>query len=188
MKYFCKYDSILGNIFLVSDGESLLELKISDGIIDNGVEKKDLEVFQKTRVWLDAYFSGKEPKTRLPLKFCGTPFQKEVLTMLLEIPYGKVLTYKDLASFIALKRNVPKMSAQAIGNAVHHNSIPIIVPCHRVVGQNKNLVGYGLGMDLKIKLLKLEKMDLKGYYFYENKKKKNMWNRYGIIIKVKEIS
>lgn len=172
MQYYYEISSPIGNILLVSDGEDLIELKINSKPMNEWIQKENLEVFQNTKKWLDTYFEGKESKIKLPLKLNGTPFQKEVWNMLLEIPYGEVVTYGDLANQMAIKRNISKMSSQAIGNAVHNNPIPIIVPCHRVVGKNKNLVGYGLGMDLKIKLLELEGLDLREYYFYENKKKK----------------
>lgn len=171
MKYCCRYSSCIGNLFLISDGTYLLELKINEKPTYDLVEKEDLEIFKKTKKWLDDYFKGTEPKEKIPFKMEGTDFQREVWNLLLEIPYGQVVTYGSLASKIAKKRNIPKMSSQAIGNAVHNNPIPMLVPCHRVVGKGKNLVGYALGMDLKIQLLKTEGMDLKGYYFYENKEK-----------------
>lgn len=171
MKYFCRYDSIIGEILLISDGKYLLSLEIGK---DNNMvlkENKNLPLFQKVKKWLDIYFQGKEPILDFPLKLEGTHFQKEVFDILLKIPYGKVFTYGEIAKQIAIKRKMAKMSSQAVGNALHNNPIPIIVPCHRVLGKNCNLVGYGLGMNLKIKLLKLEGISLNGYYFYENKKK-----------------
>lgn len=171
MKYYCEIFSAIGTLLLVSDGKYLLEVKINSKPEQDWM-KKELEVFQNTKKWFHDYFRGIEPKVKIPLKMQGTDFQKEVWNLLLEIPYGKLVTYGDLAKQMAFKRNIPKMSSQAIGNVVHNNPIPIIVPCHRVVGKNKNLVGYGLGMHLKIQLLKIEGMDLKGYYFYENKVKK----------------
>lgn len=172
MKYYCRYFSSTFSILLFSDDECLLELKLNADPSSDVMENQNLEVFQKTRKWLDDYFQGQKPNIKIPLKMQGTDFQKEVWNILLEIPYGQVVTYGYLANLIARKRNIPKMSSQAIGNALHQNPIPIIVPCHRVIGKNKNLVGYGLGMDLKIKMLKLEGMDLQGYYFYEDKNKK----------------
>ena len=171
MKYFCRYDSIIGEIILISDGKYLLSLEIGK---DNNMvlkENNNLPLFQRVKKWLDIYFQGKEPIANFPLKLEGTAFQKEVWEILLKIPYGKVITYGEIANQIALKRNIPKMSSQAVGNAIHHNPIPIIVPCHRVIGCHHNLVGYGLGMKLKIKLLTLEGIELQGYYLYEKKKK-----------------
>lgn len=170
MKYYCEYVSKIGNILLVSDGKYLIELKINNEVNKDWIKSDNLEVFQNAKKWLDDYFNKKESKINLPLKLNGTPFQQEVWKLLREIPYGSVVTYGDLAQKIALKKGISKMSSQAIGSAVHNNPIPIIVPCHRVVGVNHNLVGYGLGMDLKIELLKIESIDLKEYYFYENKK------------------
>ncbi len=172
MKYYTIYLSSMGNVLLISDGKYLIHLGWEEKNLEDEIKKDDLPVFLKTKKWLEAYFNSKNLKMDIPLKMEGTTFQKEVWNLLLKIPYGHVATYGDLAEQIARKRNIPKMSSQAVGNAVHHNPIPIIVPCHRVIGKNKNLVGYGLGMDLKIKLLKLEGMNLQGYYFYEDKNKK----------------
>lgn len=169
MEYFYKYNSPIGEIWLKSDGTWLTEISLKEN--SKLMTNDKLEIFEKTTKWLDDYFEGIEPKEKLRLKPKGTPFQKEIWHLLLEIPYGRVTTYGALAEKMAKKRNKEKMSAQAIGNAVHNNPIPIIIPCHRVVGKNKNLVGYGLGMNLKIKLLKTEKTNLEGYYFYENKQK-----------------
>ena len=172
MNYYFIYPSCIGKILLISDGEFLTSLKVNESLSKDIQENNNLDVFKKTIKWLDTYFSGQEPKEKLPLKLDGTSFQKEVWNLLLEIPYGKVITYGEIANQIALKRGINKMSSQAVGNAIHNNPIPIIVPCHRVVGKNNNLVGFGLGMDLKIKLLELEGFDLKEYYYYENQKKK----------------
>ena len=167
MEYVYKYSSPLGDIWLKSDGIWITELSLEEN--DKCIMHEKQEIFAKTIKWLDTYFKGEEPKENLPLKVTGTLFQKEVWNLLLEIPYGQLITYKELAEKIARKRKMKKMSSQAVGNAIHNNPIPIIIPCHRVVG--KNLVGYGLGMDIKIKLLKLENTNLEGYYFYETKTK-----------------
>ncbi len=171
MKYKYIYQSPVGNLELKSDGDSITGLILSEQSRNLPQKNKNLKIFQKAIEWLDTYFQGKEPKEKLALKMQGTDFQKEVWNLLLKIPYGQVITYKELAEVMAIKRDKKKMSAQAIGNAVHNNPIPIIVPCHRVVGQKKNLVGYGLGTDLKINLLKLEGLHLKEYYFYKEQKK-----------------
>ena len=172
MKYFCRYASMIGEILLISDGKYLLGLEIEKNSDTALEEKENLPLFQKVKKWLDTYFSGKEAAIDFPIKLIGTEFQKEVWEILLKIPYGKVVTYGEIAHKIALKRNISKMSSQAVGNAVHRNPIPIIAPCHRVIGKNHDLVGYGLGMDLKIRLLKLEGFSLEGYYFYEKEKRK----------------
>ena len=172
MNYYCIYPSCIGEILLISDGEFLISLKVNELPSKDMQESKKLDVFQKTIKWLDSYFSVQKTNEKLPLKLEGTSFQKEIWNLLLEIPYGKVLTYGEIANRIAIKRGINKMSSQAVGNAIHNNPIPIIVPCHRVVGKNNNLVGYGLGMELKIKLLELEGLNLKEYYYFEKQKKK----------------
>lgn len=161
MNYFCKYNSPLGEIELLSDGQFLKKLSISGQIsvlekIEEYNYKDNLEVFKKTKIWLDKYFLGEEPKIKIPIKLEGTEFRKRVWKILLEIPYGKTITYKYIADYIAKERNIKKMSAQAVGGAVGHNPISIIVPCHRVIGSNGTLVGYSGGINIKDKLLKIE--------------------------------
>ena len=111
---------------------------------------------QQTKHWLDVYFSGKEPDCTVPFHFNGTTFQNEVWNILCTIPYGKTMTYGEIAKRIAAKRGIPRMAAQAVGGAVGHNEISIIVPCHRVIGTDGSLTGYAGGLDKKIKLLTLE--------------------------------
>ena len=92
----------------------------------------------------------------MPLRFIGTDFQKEVWKILCSIPYGQTMTYGEIAGKLAEKRGKKSMSAQAVGGAVGHNRISILVPCHRVVGSDGSLTGYAGGISKKIKLLKLE--------------------------------
>ena len=99
----------------------------------------------------------------MPIHFTGTDFQNEVWEILCTIPYGQTMTYGEIAKQIAAKRGVPRMSAQAVGGAVGHNEISIIVPCHRVVGANGSLTGYAGGIEKKVKLLKLENVDMKQF-------------------------
>lgn len=117
---------------------------------------KDLPIFEETKRWLDDYFSGKRPNFTPTLHFVGSDFQKEVWEILLSIPYGQTVTYGDIAKRIAKKHGLKSMSAQAVGGAVGHNEISIIVPCHRVIGANGSLTGYAGGIDRKIKLLQME--------------------------------
>ena len=117
------------------------------------MRKKKFPLFEKAKQWLDIYFSGKEPDFTVPLHFTGTDFQNEVWEILCTIPYGQTMTYGEIAKQIAVKKGLPRMSAQAVGGAVGHNEISIIVPCHRVVGTNGSLTGYAGGIDKKIKLL-----------------------------------
>ena len=158
MNYTCKYNSPIGEINLASDGQNLIGLWLKgQNMPTEEMEcKEDLEVFIKTRKWLDEYFKGIEPTQNIPLKLEGTKFRKEVWDILLKIPYGKTITYGDIAKELAKRKGIKKMSAQAIGGAVGHNPISIIVPCHRVIGANGKLTGYAGGIDLKEKLLKIE--------------------------------
>ena len=130
------------------------------------IHEKDFSIFQKTKKWLDIYFSGKEPNFVPKLKQNGSDFRQEVWKILRDIPYGKTITYGDIAKIIAKKRGVKRISAQAVGGAVGHNSISIIVPCHRVVGANKNLIGYTAGLNVKKYLLGLERVGILEYKSY----------------------
>ena len=171
MIYTFDYNSPLGKITMASDGESLLGLwfenqKYFADNIKGESEEKRLEIFDKTSKWLDIYFSGKEPDFTPKIKLTGTPFRKEVAKIMLTIPYGKTMTYGEIAEKIAHQKGIEKMSAQAVGGAVGHNSISIIIACHRVVGANGSLTGYAGGIDKKIELLKLEKADI-SYKLYK---------------------
>lgn len=110
--------------------------------------------------WLDIYFAGKEPDFLPPLHPKGSAFRQSVWEILLKIPYGQTITYGDIARQLSAKRGLANMSAQAVGGAVGHNEISVIIPCHRVVGANGSLTGYAGGIDKKIKLLKLERADM----------------------------
>lgn len=122
-----------------------------------GEENSADAVFRRTEKWLDIYFAGRDPGFLPPLSTKGTPFQEEVWEILKEIPYGKTVSYGEIAMRIAEKRGIKRMAAQAVGGAVGRNPIAIIVPCHRVVGSDGSLTGYGGGLDRKVELLKLEK-------------------------------
>lgn len=113
-----------------------------------------------TKRWLDVYFTGREPDFTPPLHPAGSSFRQAVWQLLLEIPYGQTTTYGALAK----RLNAGRMSAQAVGGAVGHNPISIIVPCHRVVGTNGSLTGYAGGLDRKIRLLEMEKTDMTGLF------------------------
>ena len=127
--------------------------------------RDDFSVFDQTRAWLDSYFAGQKPSiSELPLAPIGGAFRQEVWNILREIPYGKVLTYGSIAKMMAKKTGKATMSAQAVGGAVGHNPISIIIPCHRVVGANGSLTGYAGGIGAKVKLLELEGVDLSGLF------------------------
>lgn len=156
---------------LCSDGENLVGLwlegqKYFAGTIGcKMVENKDLEVFEKTKAWLDRYFSGLKPKIEeLPLAPVGNDFRQSVWRILCEIPYGEIMTYGEIARRIAKSRGLARMSAQAVGGAVGHNPISIIIPCHRVVGSNGSLTGYAGGIETKIKLLIHENVDTSKFH------------------------
>lgn len=162
-EYRSRYDSPLGVVTLESDGEALTGLWFDDPQSRSGMTHPpgmELPVFETAKRWLDLYFSGKRPDFTPPLKLSGTPFRKTVWEILLTIPYGKTMTYGEIAAIIAGRRKMPRMSAQAVGGAVGHNPVSLIVPCHRVIGAANALVGYGGGLDRKIRLLALEGISL----------------------------
>ncbi len=161
MEYIYRYNSPLGGITLASDGNSLIGLwfdkqKYFANNLKKELQEKELPIFQEAIKWLDIYFSGKSPDFTPQLLLKATEFRKSVWEILLKIPYGKTMTYGDIAKIIANNKGIKKMSAQAIGGAVGHNPISLIIPCHRVIGSNGNLTGYAGGIDRKRKLLKLE--------------------------------
>lgn len=164
MQYVSHYQSPIGRILLAADETCLTGLwfegqKYFGLHLDKEREEKEIPVFQAAKQWLDIYFSGEEPRIPLPLHLRGTDFQKEVWEILRTIPYGQTMTYGEIAGRLAGKRGGKKVSARAVGGAVGHNQISIIVPCHRVVGANGSLTGYAGGIEKKVKLLELEKAD-----------------------------
>ena len=163
MYYKTTYPSPVGLITLACDGDNLVGLwlegqKYHAGIIsDKMTEKNDIPVFGMAKNWLNRYFAGEKPDSiELPLSPIGSDFRRGVWNILREIPYGGVITYGDIAKKMAVKMNKKSMSGQAVGGAVGHNPISIIIPCHRVVGSNGSLTGYAAGIDTKVKLLELE--------------------------------
>ena len=161
MQYISHYHSPLGDILLAADSAGLTGLwfegqKYFALYLDKEHEEKELPVFEEAKRWLDIYFSGKNPDFQVPLHFTGTDFQNEVWEILYAIPYGQTTTYGEIAAQLAKKRGLPRMSAQAVGGAVGHNEISIIVPCHRVVGASGSLTGSAGGIEKKIELLRLE--------------------------------
>lgn len=158
MEFYSVYNSPIGELLLVSDGATLTGL-FFDGKKRAEEEKKSekkIPVLENTRKWLDIYFQGEEPDFLPEMSFHDTAFREEVWSLLQNIPYGKTVTYGDLAKQIAKRRGLKKMSAQAIGGAVGKNPISIIIPCHRVIGSDGSLTGYGGGIERKEFLLKLE--------------------------------
>lgn len=157
MKYFWRYNSQLGEIFMQSDGVNLTALKFGK-FSDFGAEFKEqnLQIFADTCAWLDIYFSGISPNFTPKISLEGSDFQLEIWRILMQIPFGTTMTYGEIAREIALKRQIPKMSARAVGRAVGANPIAIIIPCHRVIAKEGKLTGYAYGLDKKEFLLNLE--------------------------------
>ncbi len=169
MTYTKKYQSPVGEIILNSDGENLTAVYFKNGRYYEkyikGTQEKDLPIFEKTIKWLNIYFKGKNPEFIPKYKINNiTPFRQEVINELLKIPYGKTVTYNDIAKVIAKKKNLKRMSAQAVGGAVGWNPIGIIIPCHRVVGSNGSLTGYAGGINNKAKLLEIEGVKMNDYF------------------------
>ena len=154
------YNSPIGKILLTAKGTKLTHLTFLDEVrLDktcNFISDDKNEILNKAARWLDAYFSGKKPDFSLEFQLFGTPFQLLVWDILQKIPYGETITYGEIAEKIAQERGMEKMSSQAVGRAVGQNKIPIIIPCHRVIGQNFNLTGYIAGIEKKRFLLNLE--------------------------------
>ncbi len=171
MYYSTTYPSPAGLLTLACDGDNLVGLWIEgqkyhgNTIPDATAEKDDMPVFGTVKKWLDNYFAGKKPDlSELPLAPPGSEFRQGVWSILCEIPYGEVITYGDIAKKMAVAMGKESMSSQAVGGAVGHNPIAIIIPCHRVVGSNGSLTGYAGGFATKIKLLELEGVDMSGLF------------------------
>ena len=176
--YTSQYDSPLGTITVACDDEAIIGLWFNgQRHFGNILPSKTVEIgeneprklmvgckanalLEDARRWLDVYFSGQEPDFLPPLRYDSTPFRKAVCDIMLTIPYGKTMTYGEIADMIAAERGIEKMSAQAVGGAVGHNPISLMIPCHRVVGTNGSLTGYGGGIARKVKLLELENVDM----------------------------
>lgn len=183
MYYKTYYDSPLGKILLVSDEQNLTGLWIDgqkyylDSFSQELKQKNEIEILEKAKNWLDRYFKGEKPSiNELQLAPIGNEFRQTVWKILCEIPYGKTMTYGEIAKKMAQIMNKKSMSAQAVGNAVGHNPISIIIPCHRVIGANGNLTGYAGGIEKKIQLLKLEQVNMDKMFI---PKKEHQYNRKG---------
>ena len=162
MAYTGIYHSPLGNLLLAADDTGLTGLwfegqKYFARTLPEEQQLKETPVLAETRHWLNIYFSGKEPVFTPPLHPAGSAFRQAVWQILLQIPYGKTMTYGEIAREKAKRQQVSHMSAQAVGGAVGHNAISIIIPCHRVIGANGSLTGYAGGIDKKAALLELER-------------------------------
>lgn len=169
MTYIYHYHSPLGGITVSSNGSEITGLwfdgqKYFGDTLPNDHEEKALPVFEETKKWLDLYFSGKAPDFIPPLKIETTSFRRSVCKIMLTIPFGQTMTYGKIADSIAEQRGLSTMSAQAVGGAVGHNPISLIIPCHRVVGTNGSLTGYAGGIEKKVQLLTLEGIDMSAFF------------------------
>lgn len=165
MYYSTHYKSPLGELLLISDESNIIGLHFKGqkncAMPEDVVEKEGIQVLQKGVKWLDDYFAGKRPEiSSLPLAPIGGEFRQAVWKILTEIPYGETTTYGQIAKEVAGRLGKARMSAQAVGGAVGHNPICIIIPCHRVVGTDGNLTGFASGLERKIKLLEHEGVNM----------------------------
>ena len=165
----CEYASPLGTITLACDREAIIGLWFQEQkrfapILPEQTIQADCPLLQEGKRWLDVYFSGRAPDFLPPLRYDSTPFRKAVCDIMLTIPYGETMTYGAIAAQVAKQRGMERMSAQAVGGAVGHNPISLMIPCHRVVGTSGSLTGYGGGMERKVKLLELEQVDMRRFF------------------------
>ena len=169
MDYTHHYASPLGGITLASDGTSLTGLwfdgqKYYADTLSAEHEAASPDVFARADRWLDEYFGGREPGFTPPVAMRTTPFRRTVWEILLTIPYGQTTTYGEITKKAAAQLGLARLSAQAVGGAVGHNAISLIIPCHRVVGANGSLTGYAGGLPRKLELLKLEGADTQSLF------------------------
>ncbi len=161
MIYTCTIHTALGRMTASAENEALTGLwfigqKYYPSRTNTWTDEFNYPVFTTLRIWLEEYFSGINPMFNLKIEPQGTSFQKAVWKILLEIPSGQVTTYGEIAKKLAITQGLSSMSAQAVGGAVGHNPISILIPCHRVIGSNGSLTGYAGGIDKKKALLQLE--------------------------------
>ena len=168
----CNFDTPLGSLVAIAENNALTGLRFSAqkhnlAKKDNRICDPDYPVFKKLRDWLGDYFSGTDRPHNLQLAPRGTVFQEAVWNILLKIPFGQVSTYGDVARGMAAACGLPSMSAQAVGGAIGRNPITILIPCHRVVGADRRLVGYAGGLDKKEALLQVEHINLARVKLYQ---------------------
>ena len=177
MEFITVIDSPVGELTVSSDGENLTGLWIAgqkyfaaslrgvqDATVVTTLATADLPVFAEVSSWLDKYFKGENPGSIPAVKLRGSRFREEVWELLCAIPYGEVVTYGDLAQQMAAITGKARMSSQAVGGAIGHNPISIIIPCHRVVGSDGSLTGYAGGIGIKERLLALEGLDMNRFH------------------------
>ncbi len=152
MKYIKKMNTKIGTISIIEEDNVIIAVEINKKVKYDEIQVKDTPILKETEKQLKEYLEGTRKNFTVPLNPKGTKFMKEVWTALQEIPYGEIRTYRQIAERIGK----PK-AARAVGMANHRNPIPIMIPCHRVIGANGKLVGYALGIERKEFLLRLEK-------------------------------
>lgn len=169
MYYSTHYSSPIAPLMLASDDKHIVGLWMEgqkyfgDTLPEEPTKKDNMPILVAAKKWLDRYFTGKRPGiSELPLAPRGSEFRQSVWSILCEIPYGEIITYGEIAKKMATRMNKQKMSARAVGGAVGHNPISIIIPCHRVVGTGGNLTGYAGGLSKKLRLLEFEGVDISG--------------------------
>lgn len=161
MEYIYEYDSPIGRLTISSDGESLTGLWVENqkyfkSTLDKEYKEKQLQIFEDVKTYLDRYFKGERPEITFSLKPKGSDFRQGVWQKLLNVPYGETTTYGKIAKALEAETG-KRVSAQAVGGAIGHNPILILVPCHRVIGSDGSLTGYAGGLERKQYLLNLEK-------------------------------
>lgn len=161
MDVLCHYASPLGGITLACDGAALTGLwfdgqKYFGAGIAGAFGEKTLPVHREAMRWLDVYFSGNKPDFTPALRMLGTPFRRAVWEILLSIPYGKTMSYGEIAAILSKRRGGAPVSPRSVGGAVGHNPISLLIPCHRVIGADGSLTGYAGGIERKRQLLALE--------------------------------
>ena len=164
-----EYLSPLGMMTLACDGEAIVGLwfngqRYFGSTLPEQTGHGEQPLLAEAKRWLDVYFSGRAPDFLPPLRYDSTPFRKQVCDIMLSIPYGQTMTYGEIAAQLARQQGLPKMSAQAVGGAVGHNPISLMIPCHRVVGTNGSLTGYGGGIARKVRLLEWERVDMSRFF------------------------
>lgn len=154
MKNMIYYKSLIGNLIIMEEENAIIKLCFKEQEITNikDIQEFETPLLKKAKKQLEEYFEGKRKKFDLALRLNGTSFQNKVWKALLNIPYAKTCSYKDIAKNIGNEN-----ASRAVGNANNKNPLPIFIPCHRVIGSNGKLIGYAGGLDIKIKLLELER-------------------------------
>lgn len=150
MIYSYNYNTLIGDITIITDDDFLISIKFGNEI--NGIKKETI-LIKNIKKQIDEYLIGNRKNFDLPIKISGTDFQMKVWNELIKIEYGTCISYQELAERVE-NRNY----SRAVGMANNKNPIPIIIPCHRVIGKNNNLVGYAGGLEKKKKLLEIEKV------------------------------